>query len=118
MKGLLIAMRKKYVKPVMENENFVANEYIAACWEVSCSHCQEYGTVIIGGRYSADANGFQDCVSAQSSSLIHLSVNGHHVVGGTNEKNDPNGYYHGSGDRNHHKLNYSLNGYGTTANAS
>lgn len=34
MKGLLIAMRKEYVKPVMESEEFVVNEYVAVCTDI------------------------------------------------------------------------------------
>ncbi|MCI5481301.1 MAG: hypothetical protein MR416_09025 [Lachnospiraceae bacterium] len=29
-------MKKVYVTPVMESEAFVANEYVAACWWVTC----------------------------------------------------------------------------------
>ena len=29
-------MKKAYVKPVMESEEFVANEYVAACWTLTC----------------------------------------------------------------------------------
>ena len=29
-------MKRTYVKPVMESEAFVANEYVAACWKVTC----------------------------------------------------------------------------------
>lgn len=32
-------MRKEYVKPVMESEEFVSNEYVAACWTVACNEC-------------------------------------------------------------------------------
>lgn len=31
--------RKEYVKPAMEGESFVANEYVAACWVVACPDC-------------------------------------------------------------------------------
>ena len=31
-------MRKDYVKPTMESEAFVANEYVAACYWVDCTH--------------------------------------------------------------------------------
>ena len=31
-------MKKAYVKPVMESEAFVANEYVAACKQVECSY--------------------------------------------------------------------------------
>lgn len=27
---------KKYMKPIMESESFVANEYVAACWTLTC----------------------------------------------------------------------------------
>lgn len=29
-------MKKKYVTPVMVGEEFIANEYVAACWGVGC----------------------------------------------------------------------------------
>lgn len=29
-------MKKKYIKPVIETEEFVANEYCQSCFEVSC----------------------------------------------------------------------------------
>lgn len=31
-------MKKEYVKPVIESEEFVANEYVAACWIVTCKN--------------------------------------------------------------------------------
>lgn len=31
-------MRKDYVKPTMESEAFVANEYVAACWTITCTN--------------------------------------------------------------------------------
>ena len=30
-------MRREYVKPVMQSEEFVANEYVAACWKMKCN---------------------------------------------------------------------------------
>lgn len=30
-------MKRKYIKPMASIENFVANEYVAACWGVACS---------------------------------------------------------------------------------
>lgn len=33
---------KKYMKPMMESENFVVNEFIGSCWTVTCDYC---GTV-------------------------------------------------------------------------
>lgn len=35
-------MRREYVKPVMQSEEFVANEYVAACWTIHCN--VPYGT--------------------------------------------------------------------------
>ena len=29
-------MKREYVKPVIESEEFVANEYVASCWDVYC----------------------------------------------------------------------------------
>lgn len=29
---------KKYIKPAMESESFVANEYIGACWTMTCTN--------------------------------------------------------------------------------
>ena len=28
---------KKYVKPIMDSEVFVSNDYIAACWKIKCN---------------------------------------------------------------------------------
>lgn len=40
-------MKKVYVKPVMESEAFVANEYVAGCWKIAC----EEGTyTYLGGE--------------------------------------------------------------------
>lgn len=30
-------MKKEYVKPSISGEEFVANEYIAACWSIKCN---------------------------------------------------------------------------------
>ncbi len=37
-------MRKEYVKPVMESEAFVSNEYVAACSTIACMNCDAVGT--------------------------------------------------------------------------
>lgn len=29
---------RTYMKPVMESEAFVANEFVAACWTIDCQH--------------------------------------------------------------------------------
>ncbi len=47
-------MKKEYVKPVMESEEFVANEYVAACWKYVC---HGYNTKINIDRNSHEAHG-------------------------------------------------------------
>lgn len=36
-------MKREYVKPVMQGEAFVANEYVAACWKINCNVPDGYG---------------------------------------------------------------------------
>ena len=36
-------MKKEYVQPIIEEEKFVANEYIAACWSIACNFPYGYG---------------------------------------------------------------------------
>lgn len=31
-------MRKEYVKPVMESEEFISNEYVASCYTIKCTN--------------------------------------------------------------------------------
>lgn len=57
-------MKKTYVKPVMESEEFVANEYVAACWDLKCDTigCEydKYAVRIGGSQYTAED--FARCV--------------------------------------------------------
>lgn len=41
-------MRKEYVKPVMESEEFVSNEYVAACSTIKCTKCNAMDEVYKG----------------------------------------------------------------------
>ena len=41
-------MRKEYVKPVMESEEFVSNEYVATCYLVTCLGNKENGIPTCG----------------------------------------------------------------------
>lgn len=69
---------KKYIKPVMESESFVANEYIGACWTMTCTNSDgSCGTETwrgekniegltltadnTNGVYSGDINGNEAC---------------------------------------------------------
>ena len=70
-------MRKEYVKPVMESEEFVSNEYVAACWTITCTNSgkscgfitakDKYpeGLEVNGsiGVYSGDIGGSNGCAN-------------------------------------------------------
>lgn len=45
---------KTYVKPMMQSETFVANEYIAACWKINCNVPTGYGFIDDNGNGSYD----------------------------------------------------------------
>ena len=115
MKGLLIAMRKEYVKPVMESEEFVTNEYIAACWTFSCQHCSYSNK--IGGNYTE--NELDTCVNNYPEATIHSGRHAASQTVGTGAE-DSSSYYHTdtSTDRCHPLSYPELAGRGTTANAS
>lgn len=44
-------MKKVYTKPVMESEEFVSNEYVAACWTVTCTNSKSCGSFTGKGAY-------------------------------------------------------------------
>lgn len=67
-------MKKAYVKPVMESEAFVANEYVAACWTVACDKCDaiqegydalyaqvKQGNTLTGDIFAGDLGGVRGC---------------------------------------------------------
>ena len=45
---------KTYVKPMMQSETFVANEYIAACWKIKCNVPTGYGFIDKNGNNKYD----------------------------------------------------------------
>ena len=93
-------MKKTYVKPIMEMEGFVPNEYVAACWNVKCSwaDCGYTGITIGGDKYSSDDLG--KCVADMGNEeQIHA---GKHSFLFFSE--DSEGFYHGQGFGWHHKL--------------
>ena len=58
-------MKKEYIKPVMESETFVANEYVAICELVTCKDGGEQfiyvsETGATDGRTSFDQKSFSD----------------------------------------------------------
>lgn len=52
---------KKYMKPIMESENFVANEYVAACWTITCTNSDNScGELKVYGETSPTVDGSLD----------------------------------------------------------
>lgn len=99
-------MKREYVKPVIESEEFVANEYVAACWHVSCPHTEDF---IFACKYQDwDIKGFDSVgayidehPSGNELRLIHKGTSDHGYV--NNEK--PDSYYHNTSvDGIHHEL--------------
>lgn len=88
-------MKREYVKPVMESEAFVANEYVAACWVVECdkdgiegAFCFYGENLVKGGdkykalddylKYNASGSlhkgkalGWSDCSNENTSTYYH-----------------------------------------------
>lgn len=70
-------MKKEYMKPVMEAEAFVANEYVAACWLVTCDRLgDDHINVTIKNKDSAkDAMASIDGVhTGGSKSSFHRTI--------------------------------------------
>ena len=100
-------MKKEYVKPVIESEEFVANEYVAACWRLTCEtpQCQynNYNVIIGGDKYSA--NDLEQCVNDYNDKYtVHK--------GGDRSYESSSSYYHIGGFQTdwdlHHKLKVQL----------
>ena len=67
-------MRKEYVKPSITSEEFVANEYIAACWNIKCNVPYGYGYIEkngIPGYQSGLRNGDQYIASGRGCNTVH-----------------------------------------------
>ena len=99
-------IKREYVKPVIESEEFVANEYVAACWHVSCP---KEGSGLLDCHYrSWDIKGFDSVgayidahPSVEELRLIHKGTSDHGYI--NNEKTDS--YYHNTSiDTYHHEL--------------
>lgn len=113
-------MRKEYVKPSITSEEFVANEYIAACWNIKCNVPYGYGYIEkngISGYQSGLRNGDQYIASGRGCNTVH-EAKGIDAAGPaanamwqpTNslgmDKGDPYGVFYfkakGQGSSNHH----------------
>lgn len=67
-------MRKEYVKPSITSEEFVSNEYIAACWNISCNVPDGYGYIEkngIPGYQSWLLNGDQFIAAGSGCGTMH-----------------------------------------------
>lgn len=79
---------KSYVKPMMEGEVFVANEYVSACWWVDCNI--NYGDVYLetNGQDGLQKNGLN------RDTLIGSRVSGCGTIhNGVTEEPTANGYW-------------------------
>lgn len=90
-------MKRTYIKPFMESEEFVTNEYVAACFNVSCGrNLCNYETFTIKGNdeqsaiatYLHDINGGND--SFHPGDPEHKYATG--IIGTSPEETDE--YYH------------------------
>lgn len=110
-------MKRTYIKPFMESEEFVTNEYVAACFNVSCS---EYGDGLTDCHYESFLIKGTDRQSAIDALLqendggndsFHQGTSGHYGVILPESQGE---YYHkpriATGNWNHHKLNITDDG--------
>lgn len=102
-------MKKVYVTPVMESEAFVANEYVAACYNVKCAQddvagrlCNYPERLIKTGDWTLsewlDKNGDESFHKGDES----------HFASFSREREDVNEYYHKPSVGHHHLLDVSL----------
>lgn len=108
-------MRKTYIKPEMNSEKFITNEYIAVCWDLRCytplCKYNDYNNRI-GGIYEDTDEGLNKCVKDYDKSNII------HEAGDTDYETEGKYYHIGRFLSLHHELTITKHGDGTTANAS
>lgn len=85
-------MKKKWEEPQIMVEAFEANEYVAACWKVGCSHNTSYGNQMSSGGSNAPygnqwgvTEGPYDDVFSHDGDCRHAS-NNYFQANGTNIK--------------------------------
>ena len=66
-------MKKKYVKPSIVGEKFIANEYIAACWNISCNVPRGYGYFEKNDREGYQENGDELIASGKGCGTTHVA---------------------------------------------
>ena len=59
---------KKYIKPMMESETFVSNEYVGVCWGIKCDLPSGSGWDSQGGYHSAN-----DCGNSENQLVTEVS---------------------------------------------
>lgn len=109
-------MKKEYVKPAMESETFITDEYVAACWTVWCNVPWGYGYYEKNGRpgYQEDsedefiAGPGSGCGTSHTASGIDAdgpSANAMWHVSGTEASKDYEVFHwriRGNGSSSHH----------------
>lgn len=128
-------MRREYVKPVMQSEEFVANEYVAACWTIHCN--VPYGTGYLETNGQADlqtgknnpdrklvenAWGCNEKHEAHGIDAAGPSANAYWVTGSGKNKEVMNVFYFHAkghkGDSNHHFCTMNSVNWNPNPNAS
>lgn len=66
-------MKKKYVRPAMESETFITDEYIAACWTVWCNVPSGIGYIEKNGRKGYQAYEDVYIVSGSGCEVSHTA---------------------------------------------
>lgn len=66
-------MRKKYVKPSIVGEKFIANEYIAACWNIKCNVDSGYGYFEKNDRDGYQKDGDELIASGHGCGTTHVA---------------------------------------------
>ena len=110
-------MRREYVKPVMQSEEFVANEYVAACWTIHCNVPYGTGYLEANGEKGLQTgeNGDKEVETGEGCNAEHVahgidaagpSANAYWVIGsGENRKVMDVFYFQAKGHKgnsNHH----------------
>lgn len=98
-------MKKTYIKPFMESEEFVTNEYVAACW---MARCTDTATGLFECDYNDTPLKFKGSNDEYEAANNYISANGNSGAlhqGKCNDENiqhdsivywyeDSNSYYH------------------------
>lgn len=73
-------MKKEYIKPVMESEMFVANEYVGACYLIMDSSCNHLSSPELIKNVSSEGDALDKFDSIYGGK--HISTNGNNLYFG------------------------------------